>query len=1038
MTTKGLLLSALAFPTVFTTLAQPAWLNEKVSEENRMPAHASYFVYENSAKAAAGQWQQSANYQSLNGNWKFQWLEKPADAPAGFEQMDFDDSRWAQMTVPGNWELHGFGFPIYTTSGFEFAYLMPDKRADPPNVPMQVNNTGLYRRVVNINDNWNGKQIVLHIGAAKSNLTVWINGKYVGYGEDSKLPSEFDITPYLSKGRNLIVLRVMRWCDANYIEDQDMWRLSGITRDCYLLARNTTHIYDLHFQPLLDSTYTRGTLQATLTLNRKMPAAGSATVILSREGKVVAQQTAIVNDSVLQVQVPVANPALWTAETPNLYQTEVQLRNAAGTLLEVIPGNIGFRQVVIRSGRLLVNGQPVLIKGVNRHETNPQTGHVLSHEAMLRDIQLMKQYNINAVRTSHYPNNEYWLELCDRYGLYVVDEANIESHGMGYDITQTMANRPTWAHAHLARVQRMIERDKNHPSVIIWSMGNEAGNGYNFYNCYLWMKQRDSSRPIQYERAVADYRQFKWEWNSDIIDPMYPTPDGMLQYVKNNPQPQRPFIMCEYAHAMGNSLGNFVDYWKVIRDNKQHFQGGFIWDFVDQCFQRVNSKGDTVYTYGGDYETPEAITDWNYAAKGIFYANRTPYPHAWEMKHIYQNIHTQKESSNQIRVYNEKFFTPLTNIILQWQVLVNGKVQQSGETAVPAIAPQQSQLIALPLNALPEGEAFVNLTYLLQKEEPLVPAGHVVATQQLALGGRYAPDVVFASKGTLAQKETERTIELSDKEVLLTFNKQTGLLQRYRYKGTELLDSAYGVRPSFWRAPNENDFGAQLQTKLKDWKTVTEHPQLQECKATLSDGTAMVEAVYAIAPIRGTLKVSYLCSGNGEIKVTQQLQADTSYHAEILPRFGMQWIMPAGFEQISYYGNGPHENYSDRQTSAFAGIYTQTVTSQYFPYVIPQETGNKTDVRWWRISNSKNKGLLVTSDSLLSMSALHYFDSDLDDGEKRHQRHAADLTARPQTQLHIDWKQMGVGGIDSWRLRPMARYQLPFGNYTYSFIVKPL
>lgn len=1038
MTIKGLLLSALAFPTAFTALAQPAWLNEKVSEENRLPAHASYFVYENSEKAAAGQWQQSANYQSLNGNWKFQWLEKPADAPAGFEQTGFDDSRWAQMPVPGNWELHGFGFPIYTTSGFEFMYLMPDKKADPPKVPMQVNNTGLYRRVVDIGDNWNGRQIVLHIGAAKSNLTVWVNGKYVGYGEDSKLPSEFDITPYLSKGRNLIVLRVMRWCDGNYIEDQDMWRLSGITRDCYLLARNTQHVYDVQFQPLLDSTYTRGTLQATLTLNRKAPATGTATVILSQKGKVVAQQTTTITDSVLHLQMPVVNPALWTAETPNLYETEVQLRNAAGALLEVIPGHIGFREIAIRNGQLLVNGQPVLIKGVNRHEANPQTGHVISKEAMLRDVQLMKQYNINAVRTSHYPNNEYWLELCDRYGLYVVDEANIESHGMGYDITYTMANRPTWAHAHLARVQRMMERDKNHPSVIIWSMGNEAGNGYNFYNAYLWMKQRDSSRPIQYERAVADYRQFKWEWNSDIIDPMYPTPDGMLQYVKNNPHPQRPFIMCEYAHAMGNSLGNFVDYWNVIRENKQHFQGGFIWDFVDQCFQRVNSNGDTVYTYGGDYEPAEAITDWNYAAKGIFYANRTPYPHAWEMKHIYQDIHSKKEGSNQVRIYNERFFTALSNLTLQWQVLVNGKVHQSGEVTVPAIAPQQTQLVTLPFTTLPEGEAFVNLTYRLQKEEPLMPAGHVVATQQLKLGGTYMKGVTRDVPVVLKNKTLANTIELSEGDMLLEFNRKTGFLQRYRYKGVELLDSNYGARPSFWRAPNENDFGAQLQVKLKDWKTVTEQlkPEIRVSGPDAKLNT--VELMYSLEQVHATLFITYECIGNGALRVTQTLKADTSFHTEILPRFGMQWIMPAGFEQISYYGNGPHENYADRQASAFAGIYNQTVASQYFPYVIPQETGNKTDVRWWRISNSKNKGLLITSDSLLSMSALHYFDSDLDDGEKRHQRHAADLKPRPQTQLHIDWKQMGVGGIDSWRSRPMTRYQLPFANYTYSFVVKPL
>lgn len=1018
--------------------AQPAWLNEKVSEENRMPMHASYYVYENEAKASLNNWEASGSYRSLNGSWKFYWMEKPADAPAGFEQPGFDDSRWGQMPVPGNWELHGAGFPIYTTSGFEFTYLMKNKEPDPPVVPMQVNNTGLYRREIQIDDSWNGKQVVLHIGAAKSNLSVWVNGKYVGYGEDSKLPSEFDITPYITKGKNLVVLKVMRWCDGNYIEDQDMWRLSGITRDCYLLARNPVHIYDVSVHTLLDSTYSNGTLLVQLTLNKAAEAGWKATVLLKKGNGLIAQQAAAVNGAAVSVAIPVAHPDLWTAERPDLYEVTIQLYNAKGELQEVIPQQVGFRTVTIKNGQLLVNGQPVLIKGVNRHETNPLTGHVLSKEAMLRDIQLMKQYNINAVRTSHYPNNEYWLELCDRYGLYVVDEANIESHGMGYDITQTMANRPTWANAHLLRVQRMMERDKNHPSVIIWSMGNEAGNGYNFYNCYLWMKQRDSSRPVQYERAVADYRQLKWEWNSDIIDPMYPTPDGMNNYVKNNPAPQRPFIMCEYAHAMGNSLGNFIDYWDVIRGNKKHFQGGFIWDFVDQCFQRVNSKGDTVYTYGGDYEPAEAITDWNYAAKGIFYANRTPYPHAWEMKNIYQDIHTALAGPQQLRIYNERFFTDLSNVTMQWQLLVNGKVQQSGTLPAIHVQPQQTEVITLPIKEVPEGEAFVNVTYRLKQPEALVPAGHVIATAQLLLGGRYQNNTIVTGEGGLQKQETAEKVIIGTAAMQVVFNRQTGFIQQFQYKGVSLLDSAYGLKANFWRAPNENDFGAQLQTKLKDWKMATQQPVLKQFSASVADGVATVTAGYELPSVHAGLQITYTINGKGEIKVQQRLQADTNYKTEILPRFGMQWILPAGFENIEYYGRGPQENYIDRKYSAYVGVYKQTVAEQYFPYVIPQETGNKTDVRWWHIFNSKHRGIAITGDSLLSISALHYFDSDLDDGEKHHQRHAADLTPRPQTQLNIDRAQMGVGGIDSWRSRPMAKYQLPYGNYEYSFVIKPL
>lgn len=1018
--------------------AQPAWLNEKVSEENRMPMHASYYVYESEAKAVANKWETSANYQSLNGNWKFYWSEKPAGVPAGFEQPGFNDGNWSQMPVPGNWELHGFGFPIYTTSGFEFTYLMKNKTPDPPTVPMEINNTGIYRREIEIDDQWKGKKIVLHIGAAKSNLSVWVNGKYVGYGEDSKLPSEFDITPFLVKGKNLIVMKVMRWCDANYIEDQDMWRLSGITRECYLVARNPVHINDIAIHTLLDSAFTHGNLLVQLNVNRTNATVVKATVLLKKGDAIVARQSVAIAGDTASLVLPVTKPLLWTAETPDLYEVVILLHNDKGELQEVIPQYAGFRTIAIKNGQLLVNGAPILIKGVNRHETNTVTGHVLSKEAMLRDVQLMKQYNINAVRTSHYPNSEYWLELCDRYGLYVVDEANIESHGMGYDITQTMANRPTWANAHLLRVQRMIERDKNHPSIITWSMGNEAGNGYNFYNCYLWMKQRDSSRPVQYERAVADYRQLKWEWNSDIINPMYPTPDGMNNYVKNNPVPQRPFIMCEYAHAMGNSLGNFIDYWTIIRSNKKHFQGGFIWDFVDQCFQRVNAKGDTVYTYGGDYEPEEAATDWNYAAKGIFYANRTPYPHAWEMKNIYQDIHSSLEGKNQLRIYNERFFTGLTNVELLWQVLVNGKVMQEGASSVPDVQPQQSQLITLPLKTLPEGEVFLNVTYRLKQAEPLVPAGHTVATAQLALGGVYKNETAVTAQGSLQQQETPEAITVNNNTLRVVFNRKSGFVQQFRYKGTDLLDTAYGLKSNFWRAPNENDFGAQLQTRLKDWKTATQQPVLKQLVANTANGLAKVTASYDLPSVHAGLTVTYTLNGKGEMKVQQRLQADTAYKTEIMPRFGMQWILPAGFENILYYGRGPHENYMDRQYSAYAGIYKQTVAQQYFPYVIPQETGNKTDVRWWHISNNASKGLAITGDSLLSMGALHYFDSDLDDGEKHHQRHAADLKPRAQTQLSIDWKQMGVGGIDSWRSRPMTRYQLPFGNYEYSFVIKPL
>ncbi|MFT3823577.1 MAG: glycoside hydrolase family 2 TIM barrel-domain containing protein [Chitinophagaceae bacterium] len=1015
----------------------PPWLNEKKNEENRLPMHASYVVYGKNDKTIDDDWTTSSNYKSLNGDWKFMMVNKPADLPNGFEAKDFDDNKWGTMKVPGNWEMNGHGFPIYNTSGFEFAYLM--KEVTPPLVPMNFNPTGVYRREITIDDNWKQKQVWLHIGAAKSNLSVWVNGKYVGYGEDSKLPSEFDISPYLQPGKNVLVLKIMRWCDGNYLEDQDMWRLSGITRDCYLLARNPEHLYDVQFTPDLDKEYKNAKLNIRLWLN-KVPATPLAAEVALADATGILQTIDLkLDSSYFSTNMTVVTaPRLWTAETPNLYTVIVTLKNSKGEVIEVIPQQVGFRKMEIRNGQLLVNGKPILIKGVNRHETDPVSGQTISKEAMLRDIQLMKQYNINAVRTSHYPNSEYWLKLCDQYGIYVVGEANIESHGMGYDITKTMANRPTWVDAHLMRVQRMIERDKNHPSIIIWSMGNEAGNGYNFYSSYLWMKQRDTTRPIQYERAVADYRSFTWEWNSDIVNPMYPTPDGMNNYVKNNPEPKRPFIMCEYAHAMGNSLGNFTDYWEVIRKNPRQFQGGFIWDFVDQCFYRINAKGDTTYTYGGDYEPAEAITDWNYAAKGIFYANRTPYPHAWEMKKVYQDIHSTLTGSNEISVYNEKFFTDLSDIKLHWEVIVNGKQVQSGVLDNVNVAPHQTAKFSLPIKPLPAGEAFLNLTYTTRTEQPLVPANHIVATEQLSLGGSYTNDIKLASLQPVTILEKEKQLVVSSKTAAVIFNKESGWIYQYIVNKKALLDTQYNVHANFWRAPNDNDFGASLQTKLKAWKTATAQPVLKTFNAATEGNIAVVKAVYMLPDVFAQLSLEYRINSAGEILVHQQLLADTSKKVEMLPRFGMQWVLSKDFTTIEYYGRGPEENYQDRNFSAHAGLYKQTIAQQYFPYVTPQETGNKTDIRWYTITDASGKGLMIRSDSLLSISAMHYFDADLDDGEKRHQRHAADLTARPQTQLNIDWKQMGVGGIDSWRSRPLAKYQLPYNSYQFTYIIKPL
>jgi beta-galactosidase len=1013
------------------------WLDETLFEENRLPMHSTFYSYESEAKAAKGDWRLSKNYQNLDGPWRFKYVDRPADIPEGFQKNSFNDSQWPFFNVPGNWEMNGYGFPIYTTSGFEFRYLM--YKFEPPAVPLSFDPTAIYRREVTIPKDWDGKHIVLHIGAAKSNLSVWVNGQYVGYGEDSKLPSEFDITPYLQKGKNLIALKVMRWCDGNYLEDQDMWRLSGITRSCFLVARNPVHLYDLELKPDLDSFYKNAVLQVNCLLNGHPQNGMKAEITLMKDNKVIATVERSFDSARLFLKIPVTAPMLWTAETPTLYQAQIRIKNANDQLMELTTQQVGFRKVEIENGLLLVNGQPILIKGVNRHESDPKTGQTISREAMIKDIQLMKQFNINAVRTSHYPNNETWLELCDQYGLYVVDEANIESHGMGFDITKTLGNRPTWLKAHLFRVQRMVERDKNHPSIIIWSMGNEAGNGYNFYNCFLWMKQRDNSRPVQYEKAVADYPHLSWEWNSDIVNPMYPTPARLLEYAKNNPQPTRPFIMVEYAHAMGNSLGNFYDYWKVIRNNKNVFQGGFIWDFVDQCFQRVNSKGDTVYTYGGDYEPEEAITANNHSAKGIFYANRTPYPHAWEMKKVYQDIHSRLAGTDSISIYNEKFFADLSNISLQWEVIVNGERQQQGVINDIKVQPHQSTTVFVPYRKVTNGEAFLNLTYRTKYEQSLVPAGHIVATEQILIHAAPLQPLAIYNEGHISMKESSANLQFSSSKASISFDKTTGSIIQYNYEGVEMLDPSYHSRPNFWRAPTDNDYGARTPQKLQSWKQASITQELLSFRDTITNGLAIVNVTYRLPSVKAILRINYIINAKGKIEVEQQIEAskDSSVKISYMPRFGMQWILPKGFNKLEYYGRGPQENYQDRNFGANVGLYKQTVDEQYFHYVIPQETGNKTDIRWYKIANAKGKGLFIHSDSLLSISALHYFDSDLDNGLKQSQEHAADLQKRQQTQLNIDLRQMGVGGIDSWGAIPLQQYLLPYSDYRFHYLIEP-
>ncbi|MBK0368294.1 glycoside hydrolase family 2 TIM barrel-domain containing protein [Flavobacterium agrisoli] len=1033
----------LALLSVVSVIAQEKsfWLNEKINEDNREPMHASYYVYENEEVASKNNWQESENYLNLNGNWKFKYADSPKQLPADFEKKVFNDSDWDTFKIPANWDVNGYGYPIYTNTTYDFEKYIP---INPPFVPTDYNPTGIYRKTINISKDWNNKTIFLHVGAAKSNLTVWINGTYIGYGEDGKLPQEFNITPFLKAGENTIVLKVMKWSDGSYLECQDFWRMSGITRDTYLYARNKMHLKDFEIIPNLDSDYVNGSLKINTEfsqLNKK----DKYTLEIQFKDKetVVATKTIAVTTPKQTIEFTVDNPKKWTAETPNLYQVSFLLKNKKGKMLEIINQNVGFRKIEIKKGQLLVNGKAIYIKGVNRQETDPKMGQTLSRERMEQDLKLLKQYNFNAVRMSHYPNDDYFYELCDKYGIYVVDEANLESHGMGYVITQTLGNNPSWELAHHQRIERMVERDKNHASVIIWSMGNEAGNGYNFYREYLWLKKRDASRPVQYERASTagwEGKSMKFEWNSDIIDPQYSSPKGMVEYIENNPNPKRPYILSEYAHAMGNSMGNFKDYWDLFR-KYPNFQGGFVWDMIDQSIYKTKSDGSLVFAYGGDFGPKDVPSANNFLNNGVFNPERKPNPHAFEAKNVLQNILTswQKKETVTVKVFNEFFFKNLDNVRLHWQLVLDGISTQEGTIESLNINPQEAISIQLPidLNGKQFQEAFVNFSYTLKDEEPFLPQDFEIATEQLQLQGNWKNANTVVGESKISVEKKGKTIVFKSNKAEIIFDKKTGFISGYTFNKESILKEGYELRPNFWRAPTDNDMGANFQKNLLVWKQAMENPILVSFKySTSKDHKILVKAIYKLTQVDADLILNYEMNSEGVLLVNQSLDINKNKEIPMLPRFGMKIILPKNFSNLVYYGRGPSENYEDRKYNTKVGVFNQTVSEQYYPYIRPQETGNKTDVRWLEISNNAVK-ITIQSNELFAMSALHYLTEDLDDGLEKDQRNAADLSERDLTSLKIDYKQMGVGGIDSWGAWPLDQYLLKKKSYQYQFSIIP-
>ena len=1024
---RKVLVCTLALAGLTAFAQQNEWQDANVNAINRAPMHTHYFAFETEEAAMKGCRLASDNYLTLNGTWKFNWVKDADQRPTDFYRMDFNDRGWDDMQVPGIWEINGYGDPIYVNVGFPWR---SQYKNNPPYVPTVNNHVGTYRKEIEIPADWKGRKIFAHFGSVTSNMYLYVNGKFVGYSEDSKLEAEFDLTKYLRPGKNLIAFQVFRWCDGTYLEDQDFFRYSGVGRDCYLYARHTDYIQDIRLTPDLDAQYKDGTLQIAIQMEGKGTAAMK---LLDKAGKEVA--TAQIKGSGTTT-MSVGNPLKWSAETPNLYTLVVNLEKN-GQVIESLTQKVGFRKIELKNGQVLVNGQPVLFKGANRHEMDPDGGYVVSKERMIQDIKRMKELNINAVRTCHYPDNNLWYDLCDEYGLYMVAEANVESHGMGYG-EKTLAKNPLYAKAHLERNQRNVQRSYNHPSIIFWSLGNEAGFGPNFEACYKWIKAEDKSRPVQYEQAGTN--EF-----TDIYCPMYENYEDCEEYAKGDID--KPLIQCEYAHAMGNSQGGFKEYWDLVRKYPK-FQGGFIWDFVDQAVRWHTKDGREFYGYGGDFN-PYDASDNNFNNNGLISPDRVPNPHAYEVAYFYQNIWVNPVDmqKGEISIYNENFFRDLSGYYAEWKLMVEGEAVQSGLLTDLKVAPQQTvnQKIPYSLEGIcPGKEVLLNIEFKLKNGEMLLPAGHTVAKQQLAIRDYKVPENLL-TEPVIAHDETPQpVVEDNDQFYLIVkgenfhidFERRNGLLSLYEVNGMSILEEGAQLRPNFWRAPTDNDMGAGLQQKYVVWKNPK--LELKSLEHTTENNLVVVKALYDMPEVSAKLALTYRINKEGAIEVTQSMTADKNAKVSNMFRFGMRAELNKDMSYIRYYGRGPVENYADRNHSAFIGQYKQTVDEQFYSYIRPQETGTKTDIRWWNQTNRGGNGVQFVGAEPFSASALHYTLESLDDGWEKDQRHSELVPQTDYVNMCIDKVQSGLGCVNSWGTLPLEQYQLPYQDYTFTFVIKPI
>ena len=1009
--------------------SESRWQNVNINQQNREPRRANFFAFENLEKAQSFDKKKSANYLSMEGMWKFNFVKDHNKRPANFFALKYDDSQWKDFPVPGLFELNGYGDATYKNIGYAWATQFDP---NPPYISELNNYTGSYRRTFELPKDWKGKDVYFHVGSATSNLTLWVNGKYVGYSEDSKVAAEFNISKYLKPGKNLIAMQVMRWCDGSYFEDQDFWRFTGIAREVYLYARPKLHAADIRLNAALENNYQDGVLNYKVSL--KGGKTDVAITLCDKDGKQIAQATGAQG----VIKVPKVNA--WTAETPYLYKAYITLKNKQGAA-EVIPQKVGFRNVEIKNAQLLVNGQPVLVKGADRHEMDPDGGYVVSLERMIQDIKIMKQLNINAVRTSHYPCDPRWYDLCDEYGIYITAEANLESHGMGYE-EKSLAKFPEYIVPHIERNEGNVKPLINHPSVIVWSLGNESGYGVNFEKAYDWVKACDTTRPAQYERGGYDSK-------TDIYCPMYIGYEESESYCKSNGT--KPYIQCEYAHAMGNSEGGFKEYWDLIRKYPK-YQGGYIWDFVDQGLRDKSPiTGKEIFTYGGDYGRYPG-SDYNFNCNGIIAPNRRLNPHAYEIQYVLQNVWIKDfdAENGSFNVYNENFFKNIDDLSLTATLFANGvKLTTIAIPDTKGIAPQGTKLVKSEAlkSAIEKAEAehateeiTINFAFASDGSQPLVDKGQVMARQQIVLNG-YEFDKVDAPANTGSKIEVEETnsyVKVSAERMSVTIGKKTGMIDYLDVDGEPMLKFRESMTPEFWRAPTDNDYGASLQKKMRVWK----NPQmnLKSFDKSESKDSVVLTANFEMPEVKAELMLRYRINAAGEVAVTEKMTTDKEAKVADLFRYGMQLQMPASFSKLEYYGRGPEENYIDRHSSSFIGKYEANVKDEYYPYVRPQESGNHTDIRYFSIFNpATGKGITFEGYAPMECSAIPYLVEDLDAGiEKEHAwgQHSGDLVEKGLVQLHIQQRQFGLGCIDSWGASPMEKYRMHYQDRCFSFVIK--